>query len=239
MTIECRSFNANGYLMNPTVDALHKLHLQEKGCSHFLLFSYPANRKPQLTETNVPVILGKLDTLMDGGKIYIKDIDANVQCINRQIYLSNGSAIQLDVVASGYTVLGAIYDKESDTLYVYWPNSIESAHFAVSVEIKYQVRRHTVEEGSFLGFKVTGFLGHLSKPKQVETDFCEVFFNAAPDYIDGSITYTIGDNPYKYPITKAMLGRWILIKSPLGSRLPEFTASDSISLQKVESNHQV
>ena len=118
---------------------------------------------------------------------------------------------------------------------VYFPNNIETVNFAVCVEMKYQIRRHTVETGSIFGIKLTGKAGHVFKPKQNETDFCEVFIDRANDYVDGSITYTIGDNPCVYPVTKAMLGRWFLIKSPLGQKIPEFTACDSITLIKVES----
>ena len=162
-------------------------------------------------------------------------MDASVQCIGRHLYLSNGSAIQLDAKASRYTILGAAYNPDTDTMCVYFPNNIETVNFAVCVEMKYQIRRHTVETGSIFGIKLTGKAGHVFKPKQNETDFCEVFIDRANDYVDGSITYTIGDNPCVYPVTKVMLGRWFLIKSPLGQKIPEFTACDSITLIKVES----
>lgn len=239
MNIECKSFHGNGYLMSPNVDALHKLRFNEKGCTHFLLFSYPVNHTLNINETNIGEVLSRIENLLGGEKIYIKELDASVQCINKQIYLTNGSAIQLDVVASRYTILGSAHSREQDTLYIYWPKSIEAANFALSVEMKYQVRRHTVESGSIFGIKLGGVAGHIFKPKMEETDFCEVLINNAPDYVDGSITYTVGDNPYKYPITKAMLGKWILIKSPRGLRLPEFKACDSITLVKIESNNQV
>lgn len=235
MNIECKSFQGNGYLMSPSVDALHKLHFNEMGCTHFLLFSYAVNRDLVITQENLPALLASADNLRDGEKLYIKSMDASVQCIGRHLYLSNGSAIQLDAKASRYTILGAAYNPDTDTMCVYFPNNIETVNFAVCVEMKYQIRRHTVETGSIFGIKLTGKAGHVFKPKQNETDFCEVFIDRANDYVDGSITYTIGDNPCVYPVTKVMLGRWFLIKSPLGQKIPEFTACDSITLIKVES----
>lgn len=100
-----------------------------------------------------------------------------------------------------YAVFCCVYDPAADTCKLYVPNDACQYQCDVSAGIEVQIKRRVVKQG---------FLGRLTG-RQVEGDSFLVEIPGIPGYTDGSLQYTFDGCNYRYPITKAMLGKAVSI----------------------------
>ncbi len=215
MRIATESTNSNVYVQSPSFDQQsRKISLMQKGCSHFMLIEADIS---DTTDIGGEAFRTALENAADS--ILLRDEPMGLQgtsvrlcMITLQSYLQSGMKIPVNLATGIYTILGCLYRQAEDTLYVFFPQNLQYSQVIVKMEVKYSIEPYFIEKIKFPFRKV-----------QERTPYYCVHFDECRDYQEGSIYYTIGDSGPRYPITGAMMGRSVLIKSP--DKIPEFGAN--------------
>ena len=220
MKVRLETMNSQIYAMDPQVEKIQEhnmLRLTHKGCTHILLIYTNLSQQIDYTSQDLKTGLESLDSIQDDSNI--GNTKMKVRFIDYFTLQKNREYIQLPDVAGNYGICSCVYDKQSDEMIVYLPaNNITRYATTVSVEMKYTIKPYLVESGGFLK-------GLFKSKKEEKTDFFIVKIGTKDlDFQSGDIVYTFSDCEYKFPVTKEMLGKEILIKGKNGER-PRFQAA--------------
>lgn len=208
MDIIFKDMDGTCYAMQPTIvkdqsPQKIRITLNQKGCGYFLIFCSPMSSPVEL------VIHDKLkknfcalgDKILSASAMNFGDMKAELTCMDYGKYIVSGNAIILPEKAGSYSICGAIYYQEKNLLEIYLPTDKISYQAQLSVDVKYHIEPFTIERK------------HLFRTEQVRTPFYRLRIEDKPNYISGSLYYTIGNMPFKFPISREMLGNEVFIRS--------------------------
>jgi hypothetical protein len=120
----------------------------------------------------------------------------------------------ITVSPSKYAVFCCEYDGETDVCKLYVPNAACQYQCDVSASVEVRLTHEEAKKG---------FLGRLTG-KHAEKDYFTLYIPNIPGYAEGSLHYTFDGCKYKYPITKAMLGKPVSIPS-FNAKAPKLESS--------------
>lgn len=218
MNIQFSSAGDNNFAMNPQTEKRgdrRLLRMAQRGCTHFLVLASPLNMKLDIQDKALQSKLEALgDALRDARELPLpQQEEITVSCISYMAFRKDNEYIDLPDKAANYAICGCHYRKEDDLFNVLLPTTGMGYHTSVAVEMHYRMKPYEKEVKKLFR-------------KQVErTPFYEVCFEKKNSFIDGSIVYTIGKKPYRFPITQQMLGRTFLIKTD--GEIPKFEADNA------------
>ena len=209
------------YAMNPQIEkrqGSHRMRMAQHGCTHFLIMSSPLNvevdfEDPKFQESMASIgePLDAKDTLLPGfGNV-------TVTCISYPEYRRNNEYIELPDRVAAYAVYGCL--ESGGVLKIFLPMKGMIYQTSVAVDLRYSIN-------PFMREVRRGF-----RRVTEQTPFYEVLFEKKNSFANGSVVYTIGNEPYRFAITENMLGRSVYIKSE--KEMPRFEAAASgINLQR-------
>lgn len=224
MNIEFSTAGNTNFAMNPQTEKRgdrRLLRMAQRGCSHFLLFSAPLNQKIDIFDPTVHQLLqDHADTLLTAQDAPLDDTEKFlVSCISYMDFRKANEYIDLPDKAANYALCGCHYRKETDTLIVLLPTPGMGHTTSVAVEMRYSLRPYEKE------------IKKLFKTVRERTPFYEAYLEKKSAYVDGSIYYTIGKMPYRFPVTERMLGKKFLIRTD--GEIPQLESStDGVILRQ-------
>lgn len=232
MEVVLEKMDSQIYAMNPQIEKVqgaHRMSLVHLGCTHVLLLCTSLEAEIDLMEEDVQNVLKEIGyEIMAGGEINIPSTKIKARVIDRITLQKNQSSIVLPEIAANYSICACRYIKHSDQLHIHLPLRDAFKYQAmVSVEIQYSVIPYKIAVKK-------GFLG-LGGVEEQETDYYKVMIgNEKSNFLSGSIAYTIEGIPYKFPVTEAMRGKEVLIKT-LHRKPPQFfTIAKGITLKRLQ-----
>lgn len=225
MELEFRDYDGSCFALNPRIERRADqlvMKLDEQSCTHFLLFSRTPNG---IVDLNDPALQGQLRNnqglLLEAIDEPLSE-DVAVSCISYRNYRMNDYAINLPQRIAEYTVVGCRLAKQEspEKLRVFIPQPQMSYSANVSLTVHYRVSPCSGEDGRLISGK-----------RAAGQPFCVVEFDDIPNYQDGGIVYRIEGIPYKFPITRAMVGgKRLYIDAAMG--IPQFeTTVSGLSLK--------
>ena len=200
MKIQFSTAGDHNFAMNPQTEKRGDrrfLRMAQHGCTHFLVFASPLNVKLDIHDKQMQNKLEQLgDSLREAQDLPLpQQEEITVTCINYMTFRKANEYIDLPDKAANYAICGCHYTKEEDTFSILLPTTGMGYHTAVAVEIRFRMKPYEQE------------IKKLFRKEIVRTPFYEVWFEKKNAYVDGSIVYTIGKKPFKFPITQQMMGK--------------------------------
>lgn len=227
MELEFREYDGSCYALSPRIERRADqliMKLEEQSCTHFLLFSRTPNgivdlSKPELQER----LLKSQETLLDAVDEPLLE-DVAVSCVSYRDYRMNDYAVNLPQRIAEYTVIGCRLAKHEspEKLRVFIPQPQMRYSANVSLTVSYRLSPYSGEDSRTIPGKRTA-----------ARMLCVVEFDEIPNYQDGGIIYRIEGVPYKFPITRDMVGgKKLYIDAAMGMPKFETTVSGLILRQK-------
>ena len=216
MKIQFITAGDSNFAMNPQTEkrgGRRVLKMAQRGCTHFLIFTSPLNIVVDLKDEELLKKLEEMgDTLLSAVDTPLPQQEMiQVSCVDYMNFRRDNEFIVFRDNAAYYAICGCFLSKNDDTLSLLLPRDGMGYRTEIAVEIRYTMKPHVIETRKLLRKEVT------------RTPFYEVHFEKKTNYIDGSVVYTIGQQPYRYPITEAMLGKTILIRTD--NEIPRFESA--------------
>lgn len=222
MEIVLEKMNGKVYAMDPQIEKIqgqNRMRLAYTGCTHILLlYAFLEHKIDFLSEDMHERLKSLQKEVLSGESVRLPETDMMVKMVDFLTLQKNKGNIQLPDIAANYAVCACRYRPQQDIMTLYLPDRSSLRYQAtVSVEIKYKV------EPYILSVK-KGFLGLGGMESRRTEYFRAVIGTEKSNFQSGDIVYTINKEPYRYPITKEMKGKELLIKSSDGIP-PKFQAT--------------
>ena len=213
MKIKFSTVGDGNYAMNPQTEKRgdrRVLRMAQHGCTHFLIFTSPLNHQVDLKDEALQDGLQKMgDLLLNAENVLVPGQEAvQVSCVSYMTFRRDNEYIEIPDKAANYAICGCFQKKEEDELHLLLPREGMAYRTAIAVELHYSMKPHVIVTKK------------LFRSETQRTPFYEVRFEKKASYVDGSVVYTIGQKPYRFPITEAMLGKTILIRTD--NEIPRF-----------------
>lgn len=217
MKVEFDLASDSNYVMNPQTEkrtGRRLMRMAQHGCTHFLIVSSPLNVQVdfsdavfqgQLTQMSDD-LLGACDSSLPGQE------DITVTCVSYMTFRRDNEYIELPDKAANYAVCGCHLSRDSEKLRILIPTAGMGYRTSVAVELRYTMKPY---------IKV---IKKLFRTETERTPFYEVNFEKKNSFVDGSVIYTIGQKPYRFAITKQMLGKPFLIRTD--GEIPKFESTN-------------
>lgn len=225
MDIKFQEYDGSFYAYSPSIvreaDQL-MMKLDEKDCTHILIFSCAPGQKADLSEPELQAHLRKkAEILLEAENERISE-NVTVRCISYRDFRMNNCSIELPGRIAEYTVYGCrlLRRQEPETLYVCLPQKHMRSSAIVAVTISYRIEYCSGNDGKYAG-------------RQRTRPYYAVQFEEAADYQDGGIVYSLENIPFLFPITKDMLDqKRLYIDAGMG--VPKFqTTVPGLNLKKL------
>lgn len=227
MELEFREYDGSCYALNPQIERRADqliMKLDEQSCTHFLLFSRTPNGIVDLNDSGLQEqLLKNQGTLLDAMDEPLLE-DVAVSCISYRDYRMNDYAVNLPQRIAEYTVIGCRLAKQEapEKLRVFIPQPQMSYSANVSLTVSYRISPYSSEDSRIIPGK-----------RAAAQMLCVVEFDDIPSYQDGEIIYKIEGIPYKFPITRDMVGgKKLYINTAMGMPKFETTVSGLVLKQK-------
>jgi len=207
LTIKIIEFDSEHYATNLTQKA-DTLKWESVGATHFMIVRAPFGKEIKLSDLDFSS-LDNLDALNSGETK-----------LNNEAYLtlfprSGVNVHKVTVKPATYAIYACCYEQgsesENDTgvLTIYNPNEACFYQCAVLAKVRVTVKKAPIPEKSF--FEKLKSIFNLFKRKQPERRYYNVGLPEIPDYKEGLLCYGYNNCDLKFPITKKMLNKTILI----------------------------
>lgn len=224
MKIEFASAGENNYAMNPQTEkraGRRLMRMAQHGCTHFLIISSPLDVKVDIADKSLQDDLSKVEDLLNAvDKTLPNHEKITVTCVSYLTFRRDNEYIELPDKAANYAVCGCHFSQDSDVFRVLMPMTGMGYHTHVAIELHYKMRPYVKVTKKFL------------RTEKERTPFYEVQFEKKNSFVDGCVFYTIGQKPYKFPVTQQMLGNTFLIKTD--GEIPKFESTTPGVILQIE-----
>lgn len=206
MKIQFDVANDSNYAMNPQTEkraGRRLMRMAQHGCTHFLIISSALGVQVDFNDSVLQSALVQLsDDLLHADNISLPILDdITVTCVSYMIFRRDNEYIELPDKAANYAVCGCHLSRDGEVLRILMPTAGMGFRTSVAVDLHYTMKPYVKVIKKFL------------RTETVRTPFYEVNFEKMSTFVDGSIIYTIGQKPYRFAITKQMLGKPFLIRT--------------------------
>ena len=205
MKFQLLNFDDKHYASN-IVQMDHLLKWDALGNTHNLIIRAEYGAKILFTETEKNEIEKYANEQIFSGKEHRYSDDRFFAVVPKG-YVNN---YQFMVSPATYAVFCCDYDAESDVCKLYVPNDACLYQCSVSANIEVRITKEPVKTGWF-----------SRKPKK---QYYTVHIQTIPGYVEGSLHYTFDGCKYRYPVTKAMLGKDLSVPA-FGEKAPRLDAA--------------
>lgn len=224
MELKFQEYDGSCYALSPRIERRANqliMKLDEKSCTHFLLFSRMPNGSVDLNDAELQKqLIDKQETLLDAADEPLLEGIA-VSCVSYRDYRMNDYAVNLPQRITEYTVIGCQLAKREfpEKLRVFIPQPQMSCSANVSLTVSY---------------RVSPYFGEDSRGKRIAPQMlCVAMFDDIPNYQEGGIIYRIEGIPYEFPITRDMVGgKKLYINTAMGMPKFETTVSGLVLKQQ-------
>lgn len=199
------------YAMNPQIEKVqgqNRLRLVQSGCSHILLISTPLGSPIDLEQEDIRKILTNLEEKVFKGEtevVFEKQLE--IESYSHVDLQDHGGKIPLPEKTAEYAILGVTYDKRKGEAHIFLPNNSAIKYkTTATIEVAYKLSPYTIPQKR-------GIFG-LGREEEQQTGFYKLVIGNEKTVIPtGCLVYTIGKQPYEYPITDKVCGKEVLIKA--------------------------
>lgn len=222
MELEFRDYDGDTVALNPRIERRGEqliMKLNEQNCDYFLILSQTPGGRVDLHDMQLQEALVQKKDLLPAVQDEPLTEETAFSCIEWSDYRVNDYAIDLSNRIAEYAVFGC--REEEGRLVVFLPEEGMSCWAGVSLTVSYRI------------VQISGDASrrHFAK-STVQQPFYAVEFDDIPNYQDGGIAYSFEGLPWKYPVTREMLGeKQLYIEAGYG--IPRFfTTISGLELKK-------
>lgn len=217
MKIEFDLASDSNYVMNPQTEkraGRRLMRMSQHGCTHFLIVSSPLNVQVVLNDAAFRDHLVQMsdDLLCARDSSLPGQEDITVTCVSYMAFRKDNEYIELPDKAANYAVCGCHLSRDGEKMRILMPTAGMGYRTSVAVELRYTMKPYT---------KV---IKKLFRTETERTPFYEVNFEKKNSFVDGGVIYTVGQKPYRFSITKQMLGKPFLIRTD--GEIPKFESTN-------------
>jgi hypothetical protein len=213
MRVKLSAFD-KGHFASNIVQNGELLKWDAQGNTHHLIIRGHFGKSLQLTEDDARTIEALGTQAVLSGK------EHRYQGTRHGTFQAKGfvNNFALSTRPARYAVFACEFDEASDTCIIYLPNEACQYQCDVFSDISIRLEKEAVKKSLF--------------GKRPEREYYVVHIPPIPGYEEGGLHYTFDGCRYRYPITKAMLGKAICIPA-FGSKAPfiEGTSSGGYRIQ--------